>query len=48
LREAAYGTRGGIIGHVLRDGAVMTTASLLIGVFLAVGLIQVLRGSDML
>jgi predicted permease len=48
IRMALGGTRAHILGQLLREGSLMATAGLIAGTVLAMGLIQVLRQSEML
>jgi predicted permease len=48
IRMALGATRGRVIGQLLREGARVATVGMLAGVALALGLIQLLRQSDML
>ena len=48
IRMALGGTRGNILGQLLREGSWMAVTGLLVGTVLAVGLIQVLQRSGML
>jgi len=48
IRMALGGTRANILGQLLREGSLMATTGLIAGTALAVGLIQVLRQSEML
>ena len=48
IRMALGGTRTQILGALLREGSWMATTGLIVGIMLAMGLIQVLRQSEML
>ena len=48
IRMALGGTRGNILGQLLREGSWMAVTGLLVGTVLAVGLILVLQRSEML
>jgi predicted permease len=48
IRIALGGTRANVLGQLLREGSWMAIAGLFAGTLLAVGLIQVLRRSEML
>jgi len=48
IRMALGGTRRQILGALLREGSWMATTGLIVGITLAMGLIQVLRQSEML
>jgi ABC-type antimicrobial peptide transport system permease subunit len=48
IRMALGGTRTQILGALLREGSWMATTGLIVGIMLAIGLIQVLRQSEML
>jgi ABC-type antimicrobial peptide transport system permease subunit len=48
IRMALGGTRANILGELVREGSWMAATGLVVGMILAVGLIQVLRSSELL